>query len=432
MEALRHIDNPKFGAVIFRRNSTQVFAEGGLFDTAMTLYPQLGARPIKTPKPMFRFPSGAKVSFGHIEYEKDLLSWQGTQIPLIMFDELTHFSMSQFFYMLSRNRSTSGVSGYVRATCNPDSESWVASFIQWWWDENTGYAIPERSGVLRYMVRRDNEIFWGDTREELWERFDLRTKDERGEVKSVTFIASTLQDNKILLKNDPGYLANLKALPTLERERLLYGNWKIKAAAGLFFKREQVTMIETLPDDITRWCRCWDLAATDEAEGGDPAFTAGVLIGKRKNGKYVIADVINRRLKAAGVRDLIKNTAIADKAAYKRVKVRLPQDPGQAGREQAESYIKFLSGFNVVTERESGSKEARAEPLAAQWQQGNVEILIADWNEMFLGQMEAFPEGKFKDMVDASANGFSELEKANVSAPPPKENNLAMSSYWLK
>lgn len=398
----------------------------------MQIYPKLGARPIKTPKPMFRFPSGAKVSFGHIEYEKDLLSYQGTQIPLIMFDELTHFTMSQFFYMLSRNRSTSGVSGYVRATCNPDSESWVASFISWWIDQDTGYAIPSRSGVLRYMIRRDNEIFWGANPEELWERFDLRTKDERSEVKSVTFIASTLQDNQILMKQDPGYLANLKALPTLERERLLYGNWKIKAAAGLYFKREQVTMIETLPDDITRWCRCWDLAATDEAEGGDPAFTAGVLIGKRKNGKYVIADVINRRLKAAGVRDLIRNTAIADKAAHKRVKVRLPVDPGQAGKAQAESFIKFLAGFSVVTERESGSKESRAEPLAAQWQAGNVEILIADWNETYLGQMEAFPEAKFKDMVDASANGFSELEKANVSAPPPKENNLAMSSYWLK
>ena len=432
MEPLRHINNPKFGAVIFRKNATQVFAEGGLFDTAMTLYPQIGGVPRKTPKPMFIFPSGAKVSFGHLEYEKDLLSWQGTQIPLIMFDELTHFSMSQFFYMLSRNRSTSGVSGYVRATCNPDSESWVAQFIQWWWNPDTGYAIPERSGVQRYMVRRDNEISWASNREELWERFELRTKEERGEVKSVTFIASTLQDNQILMKQDPGYLANLKALPTLERERLLYGNWKIKAAAGLFFKREQVTMIETLPDDITRWCRCWDLAATDEAEGGDPAFTAGVLMGKRKNGKYVIADVINRRLKAAGVRDLIKNTAIADKARFKRVKVRLPQDPGQAGKDQAESFIKLLSGFNVVVERESGNKESRAEPLAAQWQAGNVEVLIGDWNESYLAQMEAFPEAKFKDMVDASANGFNELEKQNVSAPPPKENNLAMSSYWLK
>lgn len=403
-----------------------------MWDTASEIYPQIGGRAVKTPKPTFRFPSGMKVSFEHLERDAELDKFQGTQIPLIMFDELTHFTRKQFFYMLSRNRSNSGVRGYVRATCNPDAESWVAGFIAWWIDQDTGYAIPERSGVIRYMIRRDDEIYWGNTREELWERFELRNKKERSEVKSVTFIASTLEDNKILLKNDPGYMANLKALPTLERERLLYGNWKIKAAAGLFFKREQVTMIDELPDDITRWCRCWDLAATDESEGGEPAFTAGVLIGKRKNGKYVIANVINRRLKAAGVRDLIKNTAITDKAAYKRVRVRLPQDPGQAGKDQSESFIKLLAGFSVVTERESGSKESRAEPLAAQWQHGNVEILIADWNETFLGQMEAFPEGKFKDMVDAASNGFSELEKLNVSAPPPRENNNAMSSYWLK
>ena len=85
-------------------------------------------------------------------------------------------------------------------------------------------------------------------------------------------------------------------------------------------------------------------------------------------------------------------------------------DQGQAGKEQAESYIKFLSGFDVTAVAESGSKEARAEPMAAQWQAGNFDIMYGEWNEAYLTQLENFPDGKFKDMVDASANAFAEIE----------------------
>ena len=261
------------------------------------------------------------------------------------------------------------------------------------------------------MIRRDEVVYWADTREELWERFNLTTPEEKNEPKSVTFIMSSVYDNQELLRIDPGYLSNLKALSVIQRERLLKGNWKIRAAAGLFFKRTQLGEILTImPQDVIQWVRCWDLAATEKTENGDPAYTAGVLMGKRKNGRYVIADVINKQMNASDVRKTIKLTAQADRAAYKRVRVRLPKDPGQAGKEQAESYIKFLSGFDVTAVAESGSKEARAEPMAAQWQAGNFDIMYGEWNEVYLTQLENFPDGKFKDMVDASANAFAEIE----------------------
>ena len=430
MEPLRHITNDKFGAVIFRRNSKQITSQGGLWDTSMDLYPQCGGFPVKTPTPTWRFPSGMKVSFDHMEDEKAVHKWQGSQIPLICYDELTHFSRHQFFYMLSRNRSASGVRGYVRGTCNPDADSWVAEFISWWWDPKSGYPIPERSGVIRWMYRVNDEIIWADDIETLWERFDLTTKEERDEPKSVTFIASTIYDNKILLEQDPGYLANLKALPLVERERLLGGNWKIKPAAGLYFKRSRVNMLEAIPDDVIKWVRAWDMAATEDkknltSEDG-PAYTAGVLIGKRRCGRYIIADVINKRLNSADVRETIRNTAIADKKAHRHMRIRLNQDPGQAGKDQAEQYMKYLSGFSVSIERESGSKETRAEPFSAQWlgvagsTKGNVDVLIAEWNEAYFGQLESFPDSKFKDMVDASSTGFNELEKMATNSPPPK------------
>lgn len=424
LSPLRYKNVKGFGCTIFRRNFNQIFSQGGLWDESSKIYAGIkGAHPqLSLGRWRFTDEQGRTISsvkFAHIEREDELNKWQGSQICEIGFDELTHFSEKVFFYMLSRNRSTCGVTPFVRATCNPDADSWVAKFIEWWIDQDTGYPIPERSGKIRWFIRRDEILHWANTKQELWEKFNLVTDEERAEPRSVTFIMSKLQDNQELLKVNPQYLANLKALSQIERERLLHGNWKIKAAAGLFFKRTQVgDILQSVPLDVIEWVRCWDLAATEKTtDSGDPAFTAGVLMGKRKNGRYVVADVINKQMSASDVRQTIKLTAQADKARYQRVKIRLPKDPGQAGKEQAESYIKFLSGFNVVAIAETGSKEARAEPMAAQWQVGNFDIVYGDWNEPFLHQLENFPDGKFKDMVDAAANAFAELETKNTFNP---------------
>lgn len=413
---------------------------GGLWDASQELYRQYpGAMPRKTPHPQWVFPRGAKVSFRHLERDDSVFGFQGSEICLIEFDELTHFSEKQFFYMLSRNRSTCGVKPYVRCSTNPDSDSWVASFIQWWWDPETGYAIPERSGKIRYMARINEEIVWGDTPEEVIktaEESDYDVKITKNDIKSVSFVLSTVYDNQVLLKADPGYMANLKALSVVERERLLLGNWKIKPAAGLFFPRSALPeLLQDIPNDVVRWVRGWDLAATDQDEGGDPAYTASVLLGKRKNGRYVIADATNHRLKAEKVRVTVKQCAVTDKAKYKRVRIRMSKDPGQAGKEQAQSYTKMLAGFSVHFVSESGSKEARAEPFAAQWQAGNVDVVAGPWTEALLGQYESFPESKYKDMVDAGANAFNELEMMNTSSAPPKETSQSQTmktSYWLK
>ena len=434
IDAVRWKGVKGFGAVFFRQNHNQIFSEGGLWDESVKLYSGLSNAVPQIGRSRWIFmekgnKTVSKISFAHIEREQDLHKWQGSQIPGLYFDELTHFSERVFFYMLSRNRSTCGVTPYVRASCNPDADSWVAKFISWWIDQDTGYPIKERSGVIRWLIRREDELHWADTKEELIERFHLETPEERMEPKSVTFIASTIYDNQILLKINPTYLAGLKALPLVERERLLHGNWKIKPAAGLYFKRTQVTMVKAIPTDVVLWARGWDLAATSEDENGEPAYTAGVLIGKRREGRYVIADVINKRLSASEVRVLVKMTCQADRKKYGRVIERLPQDPGQAGKEQAQSYVKLLAGFLVKVKPESGSKESRAEPMAAQWQAGNVDVLEADWNETYFNELESFPQSKFKDMVDAGSTAFIEIEQgATYSALEDTESES--KSYW--
>lgn len=417
LEAARHTNNPKFCAVIFRRQSIQITQEGGLWDSSYEVYRGIkGTVPKTSPRYHWKFKSGARVGFAHIDGDKDLWKWQGSQIALIGFDELTHFTKKQFFYMMSRNRSASGVEPYIRATCNPDADSWVADFISWWIDQDTGYPISDRSGVIRYMVHINDIISWFDTEDEgiaFAKQSGLDQYKAKKSVKSVTFIASTLQDNKILMENDPGYLANLLALTEVEKERLLNGNWKIKPSAGSFFKRTQIgDILKAIPNDIVAICRGWDLAATDEDEDKNAAFTAGVLMAKRSCGRFLVLDVINKQLKAGEVRKLVMTTAKADNAKYRRyctVRQRLPQDPGQSGKEQAGSYIEMLAGYNVVTRPESGSKESRAEPMAAQWQQGFFDVMEGEWNEEYFNQLESFPESKFKDMVDAGSSAFGEI-----------------------
>ena len=412
LEMLRHKDIKNFGAVIFRKNFTQITAEGGLWDSSVKLYTQVpDAEQRKSPKLHWKF-KGGKLTFAHLDREEDLQAWQGTEIAYLGFDELTHFSRHQFLYMLSRNRSTCGVKPYVRATCNPDSDSWVADFVSWWINQDTGYPIRERSGVVRYMCVVNDVIYWGDTPEDLASNHGINPE----ECKSVTFIASKLEDNKILMKSDPSYLSNLKAMTEVDMERLLYGNWNIKAQAGRYFKRTQIPIdgyYEKIPDDVIYWCRAWDLAATDEDENGDADYTAGVLIGLRKNNRYIVADVINKQVKAGDVEKLIRMTAISDRKKYGfSYRVRIPQDPGGAGKIVAKQYLNGLSGFDVKADPVSGSKELRATPFAAQWQNGFVDVLIAEWNEMYFSQLESFPESKHDDMVDASSDAFNELTES--------------------
>jgi hypothetical protein len=196
VEPIRHINNPEFGAVLFRRTSPEITNHGGLWDESRKLYPHLQAKPNLNDL-SWTFPTGAKVRFSHLQHSSDVHSWQGAKVPLIGFDQLEHFEEFQFFYLLTRNRSLCGVRPYVRATCNPDADSWLAKFIAWWIDPNTGMPIPERAGVLRWFVRgEDEKIVWADTKEELEQHYRM-PNGEPVPAKSVTFIPSKLADNPI-------------------------------------------------------------------------------------------------------------------------------------------------------------------------------------------------------------------------------------------
>ena len=181
-EALRHIHVKGFGAVIFRRTFPQIMAEGGLWDEAARMYPLVGGKASVTPMPRYVFPNGNTISFSHLQYDKSKLDWQGSQVALILWDELTQFSWEQFTYLMSRNRSTCGIRPYMRATCNPDPDSWVRSFLAWWIGAD-GFPIKERSGVIRWMTVINNDIKWSSSKQELIDTYGGDTHPL-----SVTFI----------------------------------------------------------------------------------------------------------------------------------------------------------------------------------------------------------------------------------------------------
>lgn len=174
---------------------------------------------------------------------------------------------------------------------------------------------------------------------------------------------------------------------------------------GGMFRREWFETIPAAPAGC-QWVRGWDLAATKDAKA---AWTAGVLIGRAKDGRFVIADATRIQGSPNEVEKLIVNTAAQDDTARGKVRGSIPQDPGQAGKSQAQYLIRQLAGRNYHATPESGDKATRAEPLAAQAEAGNVLIVAGQWNRDFLEEISMFPNGKFKDQVDAATRAFSEL-----------------------
>lgn len=401
LEPLRHYHNPRFGGVIFRRSTVQVRNEGGLWDESFTMYKPLNGHPIESTLE-WSFPSGSRMKFAHLEYDKTVFDWQGSQIPYIGFDELTHFTEKQFFYMMSRNRSTSGVAGYIRATCNPDADSWVRKLIDWWIGED-GYPIPERAGVLRWFIRQDDTLIWADTREELISEYGAEQLP-----KSFTFIPSSIKDNKILMAKDPAYLSNLMALSRVDRLRLLGGNWNVRPTAGMFFQREWFPILDAMPSGVVRTVRAWDKAATKPStENPDPDWTRGLKMHKMSDGSFIISHVASCRDTPLKVEQIVKNTASQDSFS---TTVIIAQDPGSAGVADMENFVRLLAGYIVVVTRPSTDKVVRAKPLSAQSEIGNVKLLRGDWNDAFLTELEQFDgENGHDDQVDAASDAFNEL-----------------------
>lgn len=174
---------------------------------------------------------------------------------------------------------------------------------------------------------------------------------------------------------------------------------------GGLFKRHWFEIVKAAPANC-EWVRHWDLAGTEKITGNDPDWTAGLKLGKAPDGRYYVADVRRERESPFEIEKLIRNTAQQD--GY-LCRISLPQDPGQAGKMQAQYMVGQLAGFIVKAAPESGSKDTRAAPVSAQAEAGNVKLVEGAWNDAFLEEVSMFPNGAFDDQVDALSGAFSQL-----------------------
>jgi len=223
MGPLRCVHYPLFRALILRRTFPEL--QRSLMERAHRWYTIIGARKTEGGK-IWRFPSGAVIEFGHLEHEADVYNYQSAEYQHIAFDELTHFTESQYTYMLSRlRRSDPAIPLRVRSGTNPGGEGheWVKRRWRMWLDEEyKGYKLD--SGVPFYYTLDDagNEI--------------PCARDTPG-VLSRVFVQARVTDNPKIMEADPGYVMRLKALPPVERKRLLDGEWKLFEDPGALWRR---------------------------------------------------------------------------------------------------------------------------------------------------------------------------------------------------
>lgn len=389
LDALRGTRHPGYDGAIFRRTSEQIRMSGGLWDESTLLYSQVGGSSNEQ-QLRWKFPGGATVRFEHLQHEKDKLIYQGAQFAFLGFDELTHFSESQFFYMISRLRSTCGIRPYCRATFNPDPDSWVKEFFAAWVDPD--HKDPAESGEIRSFIRDiDDNIIWVPN----------GTEDSM----TVTFIRSRLTDNQILMQKDPTYIKKLMSMPLVDRRRLLDGEWA-DAADGDFWQKSWFKYVDS-PMECTRWIRFWDFAATEQKDGNDPDYTASCLVGITKDMQFCIADVDEFRGTPLQVQNKVKQTAMRDSPA---VEIFWEEEGGSGGKFVSDQLQRVvLCGYSAKGIRSDKSKSERAKAPSAATEAGNVFLVRADWNKRFTNQLCKFPNAAHDDMVDTFTGAFKVL-----------------------
>ncbi len=378
---LYYTDVPGFNAIIFRRTFSEITTPGGLWDGAQEVYNKVGGKCRGKPEYTASWSSGAKVVFRHLEYESDVNSHHGGQYCFIGFDELCTFTRHQFFYLMSRNRSGCGVKPFIRATCNPDSESWVKPLIQWWLDEDTGFPIEERSGVIKYFTAEGNELKWVDK--------DWRDpRDPRIGPKSFTFIPALMDDNPILVKANPEYKASLLSLSKVDRDRLLYGNWNSKPEDGMF-KPEWFVIKDELPVATTRKIRVWDRANTEKDEKNrNPDYTAGIK-GFLSGDTLCIEDLQHFRASPAKNEEILKATAEAD---GRDTEIEIEREPASSGKDVFYHYRdRILKDFIVRDYKPDGKRTALAATIAAKAERRRIWLKNAPWNKAFINELGNFP-----------------------------------------
>jgi predicted phage terminase large subunit-like protein len=404
MGAARHLNRGygrHFHALLFRRTFPEL--QDTLIKDAWTLYPQLGGHYTQDDK-TWEFPGGEIIQFGHMEHEKDVQRKLGLGVQYVGFDELTTFTERQYRFMFSRIRSGHGVPCSLRSATNPGSEGHEWVFKRWgpWLDPES--PVKAKPGEVLYFLRSKDDQ-------------DVVVPKGTPLARGRTFIPSKLEDNAPLFAGGE-YEAGLNALDPVSRAQQRNGDWLIKPAKGLYFRRDWFHFIDAsqVPGDAVR-ARYWDLAATEAEAGKDPDWTVGCKAAFDSEKRLYVEDVARMRGNPGDVEKFVRATAEMD---GNEIPVYFEQEPGASGKSAAAAFIRLLAGWTVRAVRKRTDKVVSAGPVSAQCsanvtatsaRPGNVYIVRAPWNEIFIRELEQFPEGSHDDQVDALSGVFDRLTK---------------------
>jgi len=289
--------------------------------------------------------------------------------------------------------------------------------VDWWIDPDTGFAIPERSGVIRWMGMAGEERVWRNSRESLERMLGPNS------ALSVAFVPAKLTDNPALMEADPTYVAKLRSLNRVDRERLESANWNVVTSGGSLFRREWFPVEDSSPARFRRVIRYWDLAATRPTpQNPDPDWTRGMKVGLDAAGQYWVLSVVSKRDTPAGIEELFRTTARQD---GQTVEQWVEHDPGQAGKSQASHWLRAFANLNLrFTAVPKAAKVDRAKRVSPQCERKHVLLVRGDWTEDFLNEVTEFPGGVHDEFVDTLSGAFAVLSETQTIGPQEIEAGL--------
>jgi len=282
LEVIKNIEDPNFRCGIFRKNRQNILCPGGLWEEILQVADYCRI-PVKTNRHELKitFPSGAVVQFGHANHPNFKQYLKGTQYTAIFIDEGDEFDEEIFKFLIARLRSMAKIKPYMRITTNP-SEGWIKRMIKPYLNEEE-YPITEKCSKIKYLYFINNEPILKDKKEDFIRDNGL-SKEDMQHIRTFTFIAGNVNENKKLLDNNPEYIANLKTLSDHERDRYLYGWWGELPKDGMF-KDNDFSIYTGFPDRADRYIICIDTALKASAHND---YTVATCWAFKKNKLFLI------------------------------------------------------------------------------------------------------------------------------------------------
>lgn len=282
LEVIKNINDPYFRCGIFRKNRQNILCPGGLWEEMLSVAEYCRLE-VKTNRHELKitFPSGAVVQFGHANHPNFKQYLKGTQYTAVFIDEGDEFDEEIFKFLIARLRSMAKIKPYMRITTNP-SEGWIKRMIKPYLNEEE-YPISELCGKVKYLYFINNEPILKDKKEDFIKDHDLSEEDMQY-VRTFTFIAGSVNENKKLLENNPEYIANLKTLSDHERDRYLYGWWGELPKNGMF-KENDFSIYTGFPERADRYIITIDTALKASSHND---YTVATCWAFKKNRLYLI------------------------------------------------------------------------------------------------------------------------------------------------